>query len=89
MVVRDGANGSVAISGTDVFEAPAFKVEVEDTIGAGDVYNAGFVAALLEGGSLQEALEKGNAVSGYTVARQGARNTPTPEQLAAFIDSFN
>ena len=89
VVVRDGANGSVAISGTDVFEAPAFKAEVEDTIGAGDVYNAGFVAALLEGGSLQEALEKGNAVSGYTVARQGARNTPTPEQLAAFIDSFN
>ncbi len=89
VVVRDGANGSVAIGGTDVFEAPAFKVEVEDTIGAGDVYNAGFIATLLEGGSLQEALEKGNAVSGYTVAHQGARNTPTTDELAEFIDSFN
>lgn len=88
VVVRDGGNGSVGISGADTFRAPAFKVEVEDTIGAGDVYNAGFISAVLEGASLPEALVRGNAVSGYAVARQGARNTPTRAQLDEFLKSF-
>lgn len=89
VVVRDGANGSIALADGEVFEAPAFTVEVEDTIGAGDVYNAGFICAMLANRPLASALICGNAVSGYTVARQGARNTPTAEQLVSFIDSYN
>lgn len=87
VIVRDGANGSVAMTDSEIYEAPAFKVEVEDTIGAGDVYNAGFISAVLEGLSLPDALVRGNAVSGYSVARQGARNTPSRDQLDEFVKS--
>lgn len=47
-------------------------------VGAGDVYNAGFIAKRLEGGTLSQCLEYGNAVSGYTVERKGARSCPYP-----------
>lgn len=40
VVARDGARGSIGIRGDEVIESPAFPVEVGDTIGAGDVYNA-------------------------------------------------
>lgn len=88
VIVRDGANGSFSVCNGEIIEAPAFKVEVEDTIGAGDVYNAGFISALLDGASLAEALKRGNAVSAYTVARQGARNTPSADELEVFISSY-
>lgn len=85
VVVRDGANGSLAIVGDEVTEAPAYRVEVEDTVGAGDVFNAGFISAMLAGDDMARALAKGNAVSGYSVARKGARNTPTASELAQFM----
>ena len=66
-------------------ESPAFRVNVEDTIGAGDVYNAGFIAARLAGASLAESLREGNAVSAYKVARRGARSSPDAAQLHEFL----
>lgn len=85
VVVRDGANGSLAIVGDELVRAPAYEVEVEDTVGAGDVFNAGFISAMLDGEGLPAALAKGNGVSGYSVARKGARNTPTISQLELFM----
>ena len=64
---------------------PAFSVKVEDTVGAGDVYNAGFISGRLAGMNLRECLIRGNAVSGYTVMRKGARNSPNTEELEAFL----
>ncbi|MDY2777874.1 MAG: carbohydrate kinase family protein [Collinsella sp.] len=89
VVVRDGANGSTIISEEGSLSVPAFRVEVEDTVGAGDVFNAGFISAVLEGVDFREALIRGNAVSGYTVARKGARDTPNRDQLEDFIKSFS
>lgn len=85
VVARDGANGSIGMHDGEVVRAGAYRVEVEDTIGAGDVYNAGFISALLDGRDLQDALRFGNAVSGYSVARKGARNTPSSDELVSFM----
>lgn len=85
VIVRDGANGSVAVAGDEVVEVPAFRVTVEDTVGAGDVFNAGFISARLEGLDMRQALTRGNAVSGYSVARKGARNTPDRSELELFM----
>lgn len=76
VIVRDGARGSIGLTQDGLTESPAFRVNVEDTIGAGDVYNAGFIAARLAGASLAESLREGNAVSAYKVARRGARSSP-------------
>lgn len=87
VVVRDGANGSLAVCDGKSIEAPAFRVNVVDTVGAGDVFNAGFIYSLVFGGSLKDALVFGNAAAGYSVGRAGARNTPTAEELRKFIGS--
>lgn len=85
VVVRDGGRGSVGLRGATRVEAPAFHVDVEDTIGAGDVYNAGFIAACLGGAPLEGALVEGNAAAAYKVARTGARSSPDATGLRAFL----
>lgn len=85
MIARMGKMGSKAFSVNEETARPAFQVVVEDTVGAGDVYNAGFIAKRLEGGCLAECLEYGNAVSGYTVERKGARSCPHKNEVEAFL----
>lgn len=86
VIVRNGGDGSYGFSLEEETEVPAFQVTVEDTVGAGDVYNAGFINAVLEGRNLRECLAAGNAVSGYTVERKGARTCPNMEQLQKFLE---
>lgn len=85
VIVRNGKEGSYGFSKEGEEYVPAFSVKVEDTVGAGDVYNAGFISGRLAGMNLRECLIRGNAVSGYTVMRKGARNSPNTEELEAFL----
>src|SRR4029079_11794394 len=52
VVARLGADGVVAFVGDRVAKAPAFDVPVLTTLGAGDAFDAGFVAARVEGRGL-------------------------------------
>ncbi|GAB3832729.1 carbohydrate kinase family protein [Kribbella italica] len=47
VVVKNGADGALAHNGTSMLSAPALAVEPVDTVGAGDSFDAGFVAAVL------------------------------------------
>ncbi|MDR1355970.1 MAG: carbohydrate kinase family protein [Propionibacteriaceae bacterium] len=85
IITRDGRAGSTAYTVEGVWRAAAFEVNASDTIGAGDVFNAGFIHALLCGDTIAAALTAGNAVAGFKVSRTGARATPNIDQLAAFI----
>lgn len=85
VIVRNGSEGSIGYSVNGEEKTDAFHVKVEDTVGAGDVYNAGFITAKLMNKSLKECLVMGNAVSGYTVERKGARSCPTMEELNYFL----
>ena len=89
VIVRDGGNGSIGFAEGTRIDAPAFRVDVADTIGAGDVYNAGYIRAMLDGAGLGQALRDGNAVSAYTVARKGARSSPDALQLADFLNEYS
>ncbi|WP_445340751.1 carbohydrate kinase family protein [Bifidobacterium sp. ESL0820] len=88
VVARDGSRGSVGfVQGNAEINVPAFKVEVADTVGAGDTYNAGFISAILSGEELTGALRQGNAVSGYEVGHKGARHCPDIQQLDDFFNN--
>ncbi len=55
-----------------VFHAPALPVaKVVDTVGAGDVFNAGLVHALATGQLLEEALHYAVKMAGRKVEQQG------------------
>ena len=88
VVARLGSNGAMALTSDEEFYSDAFSVDVVDTIGAGDVFNAGFIAAQISGYSLQRSIDWGNAVSGYTVAKEGARSSPKLENLEEFINFY-
>ncbi|MEI7646624.1 MAG: carbohydrate kinase [Chloroflexales bacterium] len=59
IIVTHGGAGVLALrrgpGGVEQVEAPSFRVQVADTVGAGDSFSAGFLAALAEGGALNRA----------------------------------
>lgn len=72
LVVTRGAQGAIALEGDTVIEAPGFRVHAVDTTGAGDVFRAGFITALLEGRPLVDVLRFANAMAASSCTRRGA-----------------
>ncbi|MDX6544374.1 MAG: hypothetical protein QOG02_148 [Gaiellales bacterium] len=56
VVVKRGPRGAVLLGGGQTLEAEAPSVEVLDATGAGDSFDAGFIAGLLAGRGLQKCL---------------------------------
>jgi len=75
LVLTCGVNGSyVFADGQKSFiETP--KVEVADTVGAGDSFTGAFAASLLAGQSLQEAHQLAVKVSAFICTQKGAMHT--------------
>lgn len=85
-----GARGCVARAADGGHgAAAACRVQVVDTIGAGDFFTAGFLAAYLRGGSVQQCAAAGCASGAEAVQAKGAE---LPEEafvrLRAAIDSI-
>lgn len=68
LVVKDGAQGAHAYTAGKHFHAPSPKVEVIDTVGAGDTFNAAFLAALTQGGTLGDALSRGAVIAARAIS---------------------
>lgn len=69
LVVKCGPDGALAIAPDGVLvRAAAPKVKVVDTIGAGDVFNAAFLAALARDRPLAECLAAGTAVASRAIS---------------------
>lgn len=87
VVGRLGAEGAVAHDGARLYRAGGFEVEVVDTVGAGDAFDAGFIAARLREEPIEKALRYANGVAALTIGRPGARSTPSHEEVTAFVSS--
>jgi 2-dehydro-3-deoxygluconokinase len=73
VVVKRGAAGcSVVTSGTSTAVAAAAVARVVDTTGAGDSFNAAYLAARLRGESPAAAGAAGNALAGQVIQQRGA-----------------
>jgi fructokinase len=94
VILTEGAKGATAFrAGKEPVFAASEKAEVVDTVGAGDTFNAGFLAALQKGGAMSKdrlrivsedelsaALALGAKVAAVTVSRKGA-NPPWASEL--------
>ena len=80
LVVKLGAQGSVACRGAERIYSPARKLDhIVDSVGAGDSFDAGFLSEFVRGSELQTCLHKGNLT--------GALSTTRPGGTEAFRDS--
>lgn len=71
VVVTLGSKGVLAYDG-EWAECLSEKVEVKDTVGAGDSHVAGMLAGLLADHNLSESLQLANRVAGEVVQVSGA-----------------
>ena len=72
VVLTCGVNGSYIITTNEVLYRPTPKVDVVDTVGAGDSFNGAFVASLLKGKSLEEAHRNAVDTSAFVCTESGA-----------------
>jgi ribokinase len=86
VAVKLGSKGCFVMDENDEFHVPAFNVETIDTTGAGDAYNAGFLAGHLKGWDLRRSAEFANAAAALKTTKGGARNgLPRIGELEAFM----
>ena len=92
--VTEGAKGVRAITASGILTASASRVDVVDTVGAGDTFNGAFLSALYRAGALSrkglvtlpkdrlsDALRYASRAAAVTVSREGA-DPPWERELA-------
>jgi ribokinase len=87
VVVKAGGEGALALhADAEPVFAPARRVDVVDTTGAGDSFDTGFLAASLEGRPLPEALAFASACGALSTRASGGVDVqPTRDEVDAFL----
>ncbi len=85
VIVKQGENGASAFDREHEIVSPAFKTNVVSTAGAGDSFDAGFIAARIRQMDIHEALEYANAVAAIKVSRQGSQSVPCHHEVVEFL----
>jgi fructokinase len=82
--VTRGENGAIVWHDHQFYESPGCKVEVADTVGAGDSFLATFVAGLLSNKPMQQLIEHACSVGSFVASKRGA-NPPYDEQIKELL----
>jgi sugar/nucleoside kinase (ribokinase family) len=85
IVIKLGEEGALLKQDT-IIQIPADKREAIDTTGAGDVFSAGFLAGILKGFDLKEAVRLGNYCGGKSV--EGLGGTEKSPYWSDVINEF-
>ncbi len=80
LILTCGINGSYVFTPGNVSFQPTPKVEVADTVGAGDSFTAAFISSILKGKSVAEAHSLAVQTSAFVCTRKGAMPI-LPEEL--------
>ena len=82
LILTCGINGSYVFTPGNVSFQPTPKVEVADTVGAGDSFTAAFIASILKGKTVPEAHSCAVRTSAFVCTQQGAMPV-LPKDLTA------
>lgn len=85
LVVKNGAEGALVCCGGEIFHQPALPLTPLDTTGAGDCFNAGFLAAYLQGRDWSECLHWGNFCGGQSTLGVGGSKAPILSELQTWL----
>jgi len=88
VVIKRGADGAIAAADGDTADAPAEPAQVVDATGAGDCFNAGFLAGWLAKLPLAECLMLGNICGARAVESFGGYlGCPRKEEFRALANA--
>jgi sulfofructose kinase len=83
-----GDRGSITIAGDEIFRTPAFRVEVVDTTGAGDVFHGGYIYGLLNRWNIKDVVRFASAFAALKCMQLGGRSgIPSLTEVQAFLSS--
>ena len=82
VVVKDGGRGAATVMDGKVVRVPAFDVQLIHTVGAGDSFNAGFIAATEAGRPLLDSMRFGCATAALKISSTAL---PTRAGVDAFL----
>jgi sugar/nucleoside kinase (ribokinase family) len=86
VVVKRGGQGCSVFTQDARFDATGLSVQVVDTVGAGDCFNAAFIYGRCTGLDLRRAAELANGMGAACVQKVAAgRNAPTRDEVAAVL----
>jgi len=86
IIVTLGAKGALIVKIDGAKLIPAFKVKVVDTTAAGDAFIGGLAVGLLNGKSLEDAVQYASACGALAVTKFGAQpSLPTADEVNKFI----
>jgi sugar/nucleoside kinase (ribokinase family) len=71
LVVKRGSQGAMAMAGGTKYVVAPMVVDMVDSIGAGDSFDAGFVHQFTRGKNIQECLRFANIAGALSVSRAG------------------
>lgn len=88
LCVTLGEHGAMLLAGSEVVHEPGYKVDAVDTTGAGDVFRAGFIHALLQGKAPREILRFANAAAAVSCTRAGAMaSVPVMHEIESAVSA--
>jgi len=86
-LITMGEKGALAISGKgEIVYVQGYKIELADPLGSGDAFSAGFIHALLQNKSLEEACTLGNILGAITATQRGATEPISQQQIIQFTE---
>jgi fructokinase len=78
-------HGAVLYHHGDWFYNSGYRIEVKDTVGAGDSFLATLVLGLLQGNSIQSTLNDACGMGALVASSKGANPSITLQALATFV----
>ena len=86
VVVKCGEKGAYAYHQGKRYESGALKVEIADTVGAGDSFNGGFIYGFLSGMPLDKCLQAGTICGSLSTRLPGGcQGQPNLEELRRYM----
>jgi sugar/nucleoside kinase (ribokinase family) len=80
--IKTGPRGAILRTAAGWMVVPPRPIAVLDTIGAGDVFNAGYLSAVAQGAPLAKAVERGIATAAIALSTQPRRYTEPQTEAA-------
>ena len=87
--VTRGNHGSLLVAGERTCEHRGFRIQVADTIGAGDAFTAGLVHHYLRGCALETMNDAANRMGAWVASHSGATPAPDSAGLGAALANIS